>query len=167
MKSRNQSVLTTTADQSHLRAAFAAARAHATVGGLPFAARLVDAHGTVCFEAVNEVARTGDPTAHAEIILLRQAASAVPQVAFPRMTLYAAVEPCAMCAAAIIWSGVGRVVYGVGASRVRSSDPLPSGLVEPGISGRALLDATPDGPEVVGPALEDEGDAALFATTER
>jgi tRNA(Arg) A34 adenosine deaminase TadA len=78
------------------------------------------------------------------------------------MTLYAAAEPCAMCAAAIIWSGIGRVVYGVGASRLRLLDPLPGGLVEPGVGGRALFDATSGGPEVVGPVLEDEGEAALF-----
>lgn len=86
----------------------------------------------------------------------------VPPLVFRGMTLYAAAEPCAMCAAAIIWSGVGRVVFGVSASRLRLLDPLPRGLVEPGIGGRAVLDATSRGPEVVGPILEDEGEAALF-----
>ena len=152
------------AQHTHLRATFAAAHAHAVAGGLPFAARLVDANETVCIEAVNEVMRTGDPTAHAEMMLLRQAATRVPSIAFREMTLYAAAEPCAMCAAAIVWSGIGRVVYGVSASRLRPIDPLPSGVVEPGVSGRAVFDATASGPEIVGPMLEDEGEAALFAS---
>jgi tRNA(Arg) A34 adenosine deaminase TadA len=162
MTSAGEPEQASSAELVHLRATFAAARAHATAGGLPFAARLVDANASMCLEAVNEVMHTGDPTAHAEMMLLRQAATCVAPASLRGMTLYAAAEPCAMCAAAIIWSGVGRVVYGVSASRLRSLDPLPSGLVEPGISGRALFDATSGGPEVVGPTMENEGEAALF-----
>ena len=131
-------------------------------GGLPFPLRMFDSAGAVRAETENLVQRTNDPTAHAEIALIRQAGAAIPREALAGMTLYAAAEPCGMCAAAIVWSGVGRLVYALRADRVRARLALPADLVEPGVSGRAVLDATPRGPRVVGPALEAEAELAMF-----
>jgi tRNA(Arg) A34 adenosine deaminase TadA len=150
------------ADARHLRATFAAARGLALAGGLPFAARLVDAAGIVLIETENEVQQSGDPTAHAEVVLVRRASRAFSRDALAGTTAYTAAEPCCMCAAALILSGVGRVVYGMGAGRLGPQLVLPAGVVVPGVSGRAVLDATPGGPRVVGPALEDEAQAELF-----
>ena len=54
------------------------------------------------------------------------------------------------------------VVYGLSAADVRAHDPLPRGIVEPGVQGRALLDATANGPAIIGPALEMDARNALF-----
>jgi len=150
------------ADEHHLRATFATAQSLARAGRLPFTARLVTAAGELHSSAENESQATGDSTAHAELILLRRASASLSRAELTHMTLYAAAEPCAMCAAAIVWSGVGRVVYGLSAADVRAHDPLPPGIVEPGVQGRALLDATPNGPATIGPALEMDARNALF-----
>src|SRR3982750_2685687 len=121
------------ADEYHLRATFASGHALARAGRAPFAARLVTAAGEVHASAEKEPQPTGDPTGHAEPVLLRRAGPTVSRAELSHMTLYAAAEPCAMCAAAIVWSGVGRLVYGLSASGVRADDPLPEGVTEPGI----------------------------------
>lgn len=149
-------------DEEHLRAAFRAAGALARAGQLPFAALLAGAEGDVLLAAENEVQRSGDPTAHAEIVLLRRASERFGREALARMTVYTAAEPCGMCAAALVLGGVGRIVYGMSAERLGPQLALPAGVVVPGIGGRAMLDATPGGPRVIGPALEDEAQAALF-----
>jgi tRNA(adenine34) deaminase len=151
-------------DEQHLRATFAMGRSLASVDRLPFAARLVTDAGELHSSAENESQTTGDATAHAEIVLLRRATVVLSRSKLARMTLYAAAEPCAMCAAAIVWSGIGRVVYGLSATVVRACDPLPPTVAEPGISGRALFDLTANGPTIIGPALEIEAREALFKT---
>ncbi|HST62629.1 MAG TPA: nucleoside deaminase [Longimicrobium sp.] len=149
-------------DEVHLRAAFRAAGALARAGQLPFAARLAGPEGDVLLTAENEVQRSGDPTAHAEVVLLRRASERFGREALARMTVYTAAEPCGMCAAALVLGGVGRIVYGMSAERLGPQLALPVGVVVPGVGGRAMLDATPGGPRVIGPALEDEAQAALF-----
>jgi tRNA(Arg) A34 adenosine deaminase TadA len=149
-------------DEHHLRATFATAESLARAGRLPFASRLVRADGTMHSSAENESQVTGDPTAHAELILLQRASATLSRTELAHMTLYAAAEPCAMCAAAIVWSGVGRLVYGLSAAGVRADDPLPPGMPEPGVQGRALLEATANGPAIIGPALEMDARNALF-----
>lgn len=67
--------------------------------------------GVVIGEGFNQPITSSDPTAHAEIIALRQAAQAVVNYRLPGATLYVTVEPCAMCAGAIIHSRIARVVY--------------------------------------------------------
>ncbi|MFT6655661.1 MAG: tRNA(adenine34) deaminase [Marinomonas primoryensis] len=67
--------------------------------------------GVVVGEGFNQPITSSDPTAHAEIIALRQAAQAVANYRLLGATLYVTVEPCAMCAGAIIHSRIARVVY--------------------------------------------------------
>ena len=86
----------------------AQARAH---GNHPFGAVLVDAQGHILLEAENTVNTAHDCTGHAETNLIRKASTAFPAEVLAGCTLYASTEPCAMCAGAIFWSGVGRVVY--------------------------------------------------------
>lgn len=153
---------TTEWDLHHLRATVDAAMRLARAGALPFAARLVDAAGGLRLEAENEVQRTGDPTAHAEVELVRAAIAAKLGAVLTTGTVYTAAEPCAMCAAALVLAGVGRVVYGVSAERLGPHLRLPAGVVVPGVGGRAVFDATPRGPVVVGPALETEALVRIF-----
>ncbi|GAA2583309.1 tRNA adenosine(34) deaminase TadA [Streptomyces tubercidicus] len=88
-----------------------AARAPGT-GDVPVGAVVLSADGTVLGTGHNEREATGDPTAHAEILALREAAQAVGKWRLTDCTLVVTLEPCTMCAGAIVLSRVDRVVYG-------------------------------------------------------
>jgi tRNA(Arg) A34 adenosine deaminase TadA len=99
-----------TSQLDHLARAVALAREARERGDHPFGALLVTADGTVV-EALNSVNTENDPTGHAETNLVRLAASSVEAGALASSTLFTSTEPCAMCAGAIYWSGIGRVVF--------------------------------------------------------
>lgn len=80
-------------------------------GEVPVGAVLV-LDGAVIGEGWNRPITTSDPTAHAEVMALRDAGRRVANYRLPNTTLYVTLEPCAMCAGAIIHSRVDRVVYG-------------------------------------------------------
>ena len=82
-------------------------------GNHPFGALLAAADGTILLEAENSVGTTGDCTGHAETNLMRSASQQFPRKTLAAATLYSSAEPCAMCAGAIYWGGVGQVVYGL------------------------------------------------------
>lgn len=144
----------TDTDLQHLRAAFELAREARQHGDHPFGALLAGADGTVLLGAENSVFSSHDSTAHAETNLVRLASVRFSREELAGCTLYASTEPCAMCAGAIFWAGIGRVVFGLAAERLL-------GLVGPSseelrLSCRELL-ARGGRPTVVeGPLLEDE-----------
>jgi tRNA(Arg) A34 adenosine deaminase TadA len=80
-------------------------------GRHPFAAIVVDQHGTIVVEAGNNSMPPGDPTQHAERLAAAEAARKLSPAALAESTLYTNAEPCAMCAGAIYWCNIGRVVY--------------------------------------------------------
>jgi tRNA(adenine34) deaminase len=80
-------------------------------GEVPVGA-LVVMDGVVIGRGSNQPINTHDPTAHAEVIALRDAAAARGNYRLPGATLYVTLEPCAMCAGAIMHARIGRVVYG-------------------------------------------------------
>ena len=80
-------------------------------GNHPFGALLADAHGEVLLEAENSVVTTRDATGHAETQLIRMASTTLPTELLAEATMYASAEPCAMCAGAIYWGGIERLVY--------------------------------------------------------
>ena len=98
-------------DLEFLRKAITLASSAVAHGNSPFGAVLVDANGQFLLEAENSVAASRDSTAHAETNLVRTAYQAYPHEVLAGCTLYASTEPCAMCAAAIFWAGIGRVVF--------------------------------------------------------
>lgn len=100
-------------DARLLRRSFAVARAARAAGNHPFGALLAGPDGTVLMEQGN-VATGRDRTAHAERVLMSRASQAYPPELLRDCTMYASAEPCAMCAGAVYWTGVGRVVYGLG-----------------------------------------------------
>jgi tRNA(Arg) A34 adenosine deaminase TadA len=102
-----------THDQQHLRAAFEIARRARRNGNHPFGAVLVDAFGARILEAENTVVTGNDSTGHAETNLMRIASHTLSGVARSRSTIYTSAEPCAMCAGAIYWANVRRVVFGL------------------------------------------------------
>ena len=98
-------------DLQHLQAAIAVAQRARAHGNHPFGAILVDADNQVLLEAENTVVTEQDCTGHAETNLVRLASRAFTPAQLASCTLYTSTEPCAMCAGAIHWSQIGRVVY--------------------------------------------------------
>lgn len=81
-------------------------------GRHPFAAVVADQHGKVIASAGNNsMPPEGDPTQHAELVAAAKAAKLLSPEALAKCTLYTSAEPCCMCAGAIYWTGIGRVVY--------------------------------------------------------
>jgi tRNA(adenine34) deaminase len=96
-----------------MRIALEEARAAATAGEVPVGAVLVrDSDGVIVARGANRTIRDCDPTAHAEVVVLREAARAIGNHRLAGITLYVTIEPCCMCAGAIIQARVPRVVYG-------------------------------------------------------
>jgi len=98
-------------DAYYMREALVLADAAEARGEVPVGA-LVVMDGVVIGRGSNQPIGTHDPTAHAEVIALRDAAAARGNYRLPGATLYVTLEPCAMCAGAIIHARIGRVVYG-------------------------------------------------------
>jgi tRNA(Arg) A34 adenosine deaminase TadA len=144
-------------DLALLRQTIALSEASKRSGRHPFAALVADADGNVvAIAGNNSMPPEGDPTQHAELAVAAQAARLLPPEALAACTLFTSAEPCCMCAGAIYWCNIGRVVYA--------------------LSEHALLGLTGDHPEnptfslpcrevfargqrkvdVAGPFLEDE-----------
>ncbi|MEU2246084.1 tRNA adenosine(34) deaminase TadA [Streptomyces sp. NPDC019224] len=93
------------------RALTEAGRAAAT-GDVPVGAVVLGPDGALLATGRNEREATGDPTAHAEVLALRRAAAALGEWRLSGCTLVVTLEPCTMCAGALVQARVGRVVYG-------------------------------------------------------
>ena len=96
---------------THLRSAITVAQRARARGNHPFGAILVDENNQVLLAAENTVNTDHDCTGHAETNLVRMASRRYERDVLERCTLYTSTEPCAMCAGAIHWSGIGRVVF--------------------------------------------------------
>ncbi len=105
----------------HMDAALAQARAAAARGEVPVGAVLIDPAGQVVAEAGNRTRELSDPSAHAEMLVIRQACRASGSERLPGHVLFVTLEPCAMCAAAIAAARIARVVYG-------AEDPKSGGV---------------------------------------
>ena len=146
-------------DEHFLRLAFAVAERSREGGDHPFGSILVGPDGEVLIEAGNGFSSEGgDRTAHAERLLAARA-KVYDQALLAGCTLYSSAEPCAMCAGAIYWSGIGRLVYGQSEAdlkRVTGDHPENPTLDLP---CRVVFAAGQRKVEVVGPLLEDEAAA--------
>ena len=98
-------------DQKYMQLALDEAREAAHAGEVPVGA-VVTLDGQVIARASNRTLRDCDPTAHAEIVALRAAARAASNHRILGATLYVTIEPCAMCAGAIVQARLARLVYG-------------------------------------------------------
>ncbi len=95
-----------------MREAIKAAREAETFDEVPIGACLIDADGELLAVAGNRTITGNDPTAHAEILVLREAAAKIGNYRLVDTTIYTTIEPCAMCAGALVNARVKRLVYG-------------------------------------------------------
>lgn len=98
-------------DEYYMLMALKEARKAYEAGEVPVGAIILQ-QDKVLAKGYNQVERLNDPTAHAEIIALTSAFNFLGSKYLPEATLYVTVEPCLMCAGALYWSKIGRVVYG-------------------------------------------------------
>lgn len=103
--------MTDPADEALLKIAIELSRKHMQAGeGGPFGAVIVQS-GQIISTGWNRVTSTNDPTAHAEIVAIREATAKLGHFSLPNCTLYTSCEPCPMCLAAAYWARVDRIVY--------------------------------------------------------
>jgi tRNA(adenine34) deaminase len=105
-------MLATPGDEVAMRAALAEARAGAEAGEIPIGAVVVDPDGKVVASAHNQREMLSDPTAHAEVLALRAAARLRGTWRLDGLCLVVTLEPCPMCAGAVVMSRVSRLVFG-------------------------------------------------------
>ena len=142
-----------------LRRCFDVARAAAAAGNHPFGAILVGPDGAVLMEQGNDFAAGRDMTAHAERVLMTRAARAYPPASLAGCTLYTSAEPCAMCAGAAYWAGVGRVVYGLSEHDLKAITGDHPEHPTLDLPCRTVLAAGQRRVEVIGPLLVQEAAA--------
>ena len=139
-------------DLQHLRTAIELARQAREHGNHPFGALLVDGANQVLLQAENTVVTRHDCTGHAETNLMRLATQHYSVEELESCTLYTSTEPCAMCAGAIHWGNVRRVVYALGEVDLYDLiGPSPEQLLLP---CREVFAHSQRAVEVEGPALE-------------
>jgi tRNA(adenine34) deaminase len=126
------------ADERFMRLALTEARGAIDHGDTPVGAVVVR-DGEVIASGRNERELRGDPTAHAETIALREAARAVGNWRVLDATLYVTLEPCAMCAGAIVLARVPRVVFGASDPKAGAAGSVLNLLAQPELNHRPLV----------------------------
>lgn len=143
-------------DALYLRRAIELSAQAGQSGNRPFGAVILSRDGELLAEGWNDTLSGGDCTGHAEVNALRSAAPKHPREAMVGATMYASGEPCVMCAGAIFWSGIRRVVFGLDAVRLRSFRQMHVGAGDLEMSCREVFATSPQAFEVIGPALAAE-----------
>lgn len=144
-------------DQTFMAEALALATEGAWVNEVPVGA-LVVLDGVVVGRGFNQPIGSHDPTAHAEVVALRDAARTVGNYRLPGATLYVTVEPCAMCAGAIQHARVARVVYGASEPKTGACGSVVDLFAEARLNHHA---------EVEGGLMADESAALIGAFFQR
>lgn len=147
----------TSADRAFMEFALAAARDAAAAGEVPVGAVVVR-DGEIIARTANRTVRDQDPTAHAETLALREASRVTGSWRLTGCTLYVTLEPCAMCAGALVLARVDRVVFAAWDPKAGMSGSVEDLLRHPRLNHR---------PGVMGGVLEDEASDLLrqfFAT---
>jgi tRNA(Arg) A34 adenosine deaminase TadA len=141
-------------DERLLRTAIALSTQARAAGNQPYGALLADAQGRVLLQACNTQVTERDCTGHAEMNLMRDASRRFSPAELSACTVYASGEPCPMCAGAIYWGGVGRVVFALSIETMTAlAGPAADELA---LHCREVLGRGSHCVEVLGPALEDE-----------
>ena len=143
-------------DLRYLRRAIGLAEQSRAKGNHPFGGLLVDGEGCLLLEAENTVVTEGDGMGHAETNLISAASRGFSVEVLGACTLYTSTEPCPMCAGAIFWSGVGRVVYGLSEEGLYKITGTEEGAAVLYLPCRDVFEKGGRAVEVVGPLLEEE-----------
>ena len=143
-------------DEHFLRRSFDVARRAMTHGNHPFGAILVDENRNVLIETENGYMPAHDGTAHAERLLASQACTTLSADVLRNATLYSSAEPCAMCAGAIYWAGIGRVVFGQTEKSLKAMTGAHAENPTLDLPCRIVFAAGQRATEVIGPLLEQE-----------
>jgi tRNA(Arg) A34 adenosine deaminase TadA len=146
-------------DETGLRLAFAVAAKAQAHGNHPFGCVLVGPQGDVLLEAENGYMPERDMTAHAERLLATAASRKYRPEQLALATMYTSAEPCAMCAGAVYWAGIGRVVYALSEARLKQLTGNHAENPTLDLPCRTVFSAGQRKVEVVGPMLEDEAAA--------
>ena len=145
--------MTDASDERWMRQALALAeRAQREDDEIPVGALVVDAAGNLVGEGWNRNIAEHDPSAHAEIVAMRRAGAALGNHRLVGCTLYVTLEPCAMCAMAMIHARVARVVYGATDPKTGAAGSVFDLLADPRHNHRV---------EVLGGVLGDEAGTML------
>ena len=147
------SAQTSRTDEGFMRRAIELAEAAAEHGDVPIGA-VVTRGEEVLGEAGNERERRADPTAHAELLALREAAARLGGWRVEDATIYVTLEPCPMCAGAIVLARVARVVYGAADPKAGAAGSVMDLLSEPALNHQ---------PDVLGGVLGEQCGALLSA----
>ncbi|HYH15053.1 MAG TPA: nucleoside deaminase [Flavisolibacter sp.] len=138
------------------RRALAIAKESVEKGNLPFGCLLADSSGVILEEAGNTVITDKNAIAHCEMNLVQQMAGKYEAGFLQSCTVYASTEPCPMCAGAIYWSGVGRIVYALDKETYHAISDTGDPAHVFGMSCKSLLETGGRVVEVVGPVLKEE-----------
>lgn len=131
-------------------------------GNRPFGAVFVAADGAVLAEGRNEVASSGDVTAHAELVAIRRATGYGYADRFAGSAMFASGEPCPMCAAACVWAGITRIVF---AASTKGFTTILTDGPHFAISCADLIESTDAEIEVIGPTHEEAALNAMRSAT--
>jgi tRNA(Arg) A34 adenosine deaminase TadA len=142
-----------------LRRSFAVAQRARRHGNHPFGAVLVGNTGEILLEVENGYLPDRDMTGHAERLLATAASKQFDPKFLADCTLYTSAEPCCMCAGAIYWAGIGRVVYGLSEPRLKTMTGNHTENPTLDLPCRTVFAAGQRPVEVIGPLLEDEAAA--------
>ncbi len=148
-----------TGHETLLRRAFAVAEAAKAAGCHPFGALLAGPDGAVLMEQGNAYLPEHDMTGHAERVLATRAGKQFGAAFLRECTLYASAEPCAMCAGAIYWAGIGRIVYGMSEHDLKKITGNHAENPTLDLPCRVVFGAGQRRVEVVGPLLVEEAKA--------
>ena len=126
-------------DQEAMQAALAQARLAAEAGEVPIGATVVR-DGAIVARGQNRVLRNVDPTAHAEIVALRAAAQAIGNYRLNGCTLYVTLEPCAMCAGAMIHARLDRLVFAAADPKAGAAGSVLAVLNHPQLNHQMVVE---------------------------
>ena len=145
-----------TTDEDLLRLAFDVAERAMDNGNHPFGAVLAGPDGEVLLEVENGYLPDGDMTGHAERLLATMACKTFEPEELAECTLYSSAEPCAMCAGAIYWAGIGRVVFGQSERDLKAQTGAHEENPTLDLPCHVVFAAGQRPTEVVGPLLAEE-----------
>jgi tRNA(adenine34) deaminase len=129
------------ADMAFMRLAMEEAHAAEFAGEVPVGAVVVGPDGvTVVGRGNNQVLRANDPTAHAEIVAMREAGLKLGNYRLTGCTLYCTLEPCAMCAGAILHARIGRLVYAARDPKAGACGSVLSVMNHPALNHRVIVE---------------------------